>query len=96
MQEMIRGHVEMTQRLARLVAADERFEIVAPHPLNLVCLRLCDGDTDALIERANSTGQALFTRTVLDGAAALRFSIGTRTTEWKHVEAAWDLLRRLT
>jgi len=95
MQEMIRRHVDMTQRLAALVAADELFETVAPYPLNLVCLRLRDGDTDALIERANATGQALFTRTVLDGQVALRFSIGTKTTEWHHVESAWNLLRSL-
>ena len=37
-QEMIREHVRLTQMLADWVAADERFEIVAPHPLNLLCL----------------------------------------------------------
>ncbi len=37
-QAMIRRHVAMTQDLARLVGSDERFEIVAPHPLNLLCL----------------------------------------------------------
>ena len=95
MQEMINLHVELAQRLAELVGADERFEIVAPHPLNLVCLRLRDGNTDDLIERANATGEVLFTRTVLDGEVALRFSIGTRTTEWRHVEQAWQLLQRL-
>ena len=39
-QAMIRRHVELTQRLAAEVAADDRFEIVAPHPLNLLCIRL--------------------------------------------------------
>ncbi len=97
MQAMIRRHVELTQRLAATVRADERFEIVAPHPLNLLCLRLTAGDdaTDLLIERANATGTVLFTRTVLDGQSALRFSIGTRATEWRHVAAAWDLLQSL-
>jgi aromatic-L-amino-acid decarboxylase len=97
MQEMIRRHVELAQRLADLVGADDRFEIVAPHPLNLVCLRLRAGSaaTDHLIERANATGQVLFTRTVLDGEVVLRFSIGTRTTQWRHVEAAWQLLQTL-
>ena len=37
-QAMIRRHVELTQRLAALVQADERFEVVAPHPLNLLCI----------------------------------------------------------
>lgn len=94
---MIRGHVDMTQRLAALVAADDRFEIAAPHPLNLLCLRLRAGDTatDALVEAANATGDALFTRTVLDGRSALRISIGSATTRWRHVESAWRLLESL-
>ena len=46
--------------------------------------------TDALIEAANASGRALFTRTVLDGRSALRFSIGGRATQRDHVEAAWD------
>jgi aromatic-L-amino-acid decarboxylase len=49
--------------------------------------------TDALIQRANASGQALFTRTVLDGRSVLRISIGSRTTTREHVLAAWDLLR---
>jgi aromatic-L-amino-acid/L-tryptophan decarboxylase len=97
MRSMINHHVEMTQRLAALVAADERFEIVAPHPLNLLCIALRDGDvaTDGLIEAANATGEALFTRTVLDGRSALRISVGARTTEWHHVDSAWKLLQSL-
>ena len=48
--------------------------------------------TDSLIEQANAGGQALFTRTVLDGRSVLRVSIGSRTTTREHVLAAWDLL----
>jgi aromatic-L-amino-acid decarboxylase len=99
-QAMIRRHVELTQRLAELVAADDRFEAVAPHPLNLLVLRLtgddADARTDALIEAANATGRVLLTRTVLDGRVALRFSIGAAATEWRHVEAGWRLLQELT
>jgi aromatic-L-amino-acid decarboxylase len=91
-QAMIRSHVELTRELADLVAKDERFEIVAPHPLNLLCL--ATADTDALIEAANASGEALFTRTVLDGRPVLRVSIGSRTTTRSHVAAAWTLLNR--
>jgi aromatic-L-amino-acid decarboxylase len=89
--------VTLTQELATLVRGDDRFEIVAPHPLNLLCVRLVAGDgaTDDLIERANATGDVLFTRTVLDGRSVLRFSIGGRTTERRHVLAGWHLLREL-
>jgi aromatic-L-amino-acid decarboxylase len=101
-QEMIRRHVALTRELAEWVGDDARFEIVAPYPLNLLCLALraddpatADQATDALIEAANTTGDALFTRTVLDGRSVLRFSIGARTTERHHVEAAWQLLTTL-
>ena len=98
-QAMIRSHVALTQELAGWVAEDDRFVIVAPHPLNLMCVALnaddADAATDALIEAANATGEALFTRTVLDGRSVLRVSIGARSTERHHVESAWHLLQRL-
>jgi aromatic-L-amino-acid decarboxylase len=95
--EMIREHVRLTQLLGELVAADDRFEIVTPHPLNLLCLAVRDGDaaTDRLIEQANATGTVLFTRTVLDGRSVLRFSIGARATQERHVRAGWSLLQQL-
>jgi aromatic-L-amino-acid decarboxylase len=101
-QQMIRHHVALTQELAAWVARDDRFDIVAPHPLNLLCIALRGTDanagnagTDALIDAANASGAALFTRTVLDGRSVLRVSIGARSTERHHVEAAWRLLREL-
>jgi aromatic-L-amino-acid decarboxylase len=99
---MIRRHVELTGDLAARVAADDRFDIVAPHPLNLLCVAVRAADTatanrltDALIDAANASGEALFTRTVLDDRTALRISIGARSTERQHVDAAWDLLTTL-
>lgn len=96
-QAMIRSHVAMTQQLAEWVATDDRFEIVAPHPLNLLCLRLRAGDaaTEALIEYVNATHEVWFTRTVLEGHPVLRFCIGARTTTADDVEAAWRLLQRV-
>lgn len=95
--DMIREHVAVTQELASRVAEDPRFDILAPHPLNLLCLAHRDGDeaTDRLIERANDTRRVLFTRTVLDGRSALRFSIGARSTTRTHVGESWALLQSL-
>ncbi len=94
---MIRRHVGLATELAAWVDADDRFELAAPPALNLVCLRHTGGDgaTDDLVDAANATGAALFTRTVLDGRPALRFCIGGRTTQRRHVEAAWALLQTL-
>jgi len=93
-QEMIRRHVSLTQELDAWVAADPRFVRAAPTALNLVCLRHVDGDaaTDALIAAANVSGEALFTRTVLDGRSVLRFCVGNRHTQRHHVKAGWALL----
>jgi aromatic-L-amino-acid decarboxylase len=91
--ERIRRDVMLAQELAGWVAGDDRFEVVAPHPLSLVCLRVVgesDGPTDALIESINATGRHHVTRTVLDGRSVLRVSIGARTTERRHVEALWS------
>jgi aromatic-L-amino-acid decarboxylase len=92
----IRGHVQLAQRFAALVAADERFEIVAPHPLALVTFRLRAGDDEtlALMRRVNESGQAYLTHTSVNGQAALRLAIGSPLTEQRHVDAVWELLSR--
>ena len=96
-QAMIERHVALTQELAEWVAADRRFRILAPHPLNLLCIALRDGNeaTDILIERVNATRQAYFTRTVVDQTSAMRWSIGSRLTERRHVLETWELVRSL-
>jgi aromatic-L-amino-acid/L-tryptophan decarboxylase len=92
----IRGHVQLAQRFAGHVAADERFEIVAPHPLALVTFRLRAGDeaTLALMHRVNSSGAAYLTHTSVNGRTALRLAIGSPLTEERHVDAVWELLSR--
>jgi aromatic-L-amino-acid decarboxylase len=92
----IRGHVQLAQRFAGLVATDERFEIVAPHPLALVTFRLRAGDDEtlALMHRVNGSGKAYLTHTSVDGRTALRLAIGSPLTEQRHVDAVWELLSR--
>jgi aromatic-L-amino-acid decarboxylase len=95
--DMVRRHVDIMQRLVERIVADDRFEILAPTRLNMLCVALRAGDeaTDELIERVNGSGRALFTRTVLDGRSALRFCVGSRATTAEHVDAAWRLLGAL-
>jgi aromatic-L-amino-acid decarboxylase len=94
--ERIRRDVSLTHELGTWVADDDRFEIVAPHPLNLLCVRVIADDdepTDDLIARINNEGESHVTRTVLDGRSVMRVSIGARTTERRHVEAFWHSLQ---
>lgn len=96
LQAHIRKHVALAQQLASWIAADERFELLAPHPLALVTFRLRAGDdaTRALMERVNASGEMYLTHTSVNGQTALRFAIGAPATELRHVEDAWHLLSR--
>jgi aromatic-L-amino-acid decarboxylase len=91
----IREHLALAQEFASWVAADERFELMAPHPLSLVTFRLRAGDdaTRALMERVNASGELYLTHTAVNGKIALRFAIGSPQTQRRHVEAAWATLR---
>ena len=97
LRQHIRGHVELAQHFAELLAADDRFEILAPHPLSLVTFALRSGDapTREVMERANASGELFLTHTVVGGRVALRLAIGAPSTQLRHVDAAWHLLSRL-
>jgi aromatic-L-amino-acid decarboxylase len=93
----IRGHVAAAQEFAGWVREDERFEVVAPHPLSLVCFRL-RGPDDAnqiLLDRLNASGRLYLTHTRVNGALTLRLAIGGTYTERRHVVAAWAAIREL-
>jgi aromatic-L-amino-acid decarboxylase len=98
LREHVRLGVALAREFASWVAADERFELVAPHPLALVTFRLRAGDdaTRALLERVNASGEMYLTHTSVNGAVALRMAIGATLTERRHVEAAWRLLSAST
>jgi aromatic-L-amino-acid/L-tryptophan decarboxylase len=94
LRDHIRGHVALAQEFASWVRADDRFEIVAPHPLALVTFRLRAGDdaTRALMDRVNTSGEMYLTHAIVNGQVALRLAIGATLTERRHVQAAWALL----
>ena len=91
----IRQHIALAQEFASWVKADSRFELLAPHPLNLVCFRLKSGDeaSERLLKRLNASGEMFVSHTKLDGKYAIRFCVGQARTERRHVEAAWTAMR---
>jgi aromatic-L-amino-acid decarboxylase len=91
----IRKHVSLAQEFASWVAADDRFEVVAPHPLALVTFRLRAGDeaTRLVLDSVNNSGQVYLTHTLVNGQVAIRMAIGSVLTERQHVEAAWKAIR---
>jgi aromatic-L-amino-acid decarboxylase len=97
LREHIRTGVGLAKELASWAGADPRFEVVAPHPLALVCLRLVAGDetSEALLTAVNESGEAYLSHTRVNGRYVLRVSIGATFTQRRHVEALWALLQRL-
>jgi aromatic-L-amino-acid decarboxylase len=91
----VRGHIALAQEFASWVAADERFELAAPHPFGLVCFRHTGGDAvnEALVERVNASGRLFLTHTRLDGRYTIRMAIGAPGTRKEHVAGAWETIR---
>jgi aromatic-L-amino-acid decarboxylase len=67
LQAHIRRTVALAQRFENLVRADERFEIVAPRTVNLVCFRVKGSDdlNRRLVNAVNATGKAFLIHTVV-------------------------------
>ena len=77
--------------------------MLAPVSLQTVCVRHepsglegeeLDKHTLDWVERVNRSGGAYLTPAILDGRWMVRVSIGGITTERRHVEALWTLMRR--
>jgi aromatic-L-amino-acid decarboxylase len=91
----VRRHVEMAQEFAAWVEQDDRFELAAPAPLNLVCFRHRGGDmiNRRLLDRLNQSGDLYLTHTRLNDRLTLRLCVGQTHTQSHHVVRAWKLIR---
>jgi aromatic-L-amino-acid decarboxylase len=91
----VRSAVALAADFAAKVRADDRFEVVTPHPFSLVCFRLRGGDPPnaELLRRVNDSGRVYLTHTRVRGDLVLRLAVGSPYTRDHHVAAAWDLIR---
>ncbi len=82
MAEVIESHCDMAGGFARRLAADGRFEIVAPIEFSLVCFRYrgSDDENRALLEAINSSGRAFLSHTVIEDRYVLRMAVGNWQT----------------
>jgi aromatic-L-amino-acid decarboxylase len=101
----LRRDLENACWLADQVRSAPGWRVVAPAPLQTVCVRHeppgpalpgddLDRHTLGWAERVNRSGQAYLTPAVLDGRWMVRVSVGAEPTERRHVEALWALMRR--
>jgi aromatic-L-amino-acid/L-tryptophan decarboxylase len=91
-----REHIRLAQVFADWVDADPDWELVAPQRFSLVVFRKhgSDEENEALLERANRSGEIFLSHTKLDGRYVLRLAIGNARTTEADVRRAWEVLTR--
>jgi aromatic-L-amino-acid decarboxylase len=101
----IREHVRLGEMVERFIKYDDRFELVVPRSLALVCFRVAGPDdlTKRVIDRVNATGKAFLSHAAWPGAGPqgggkprpiARLAIGGVATGEEHVRGVWDLIVR--
>lgn len=103
-QAHVRRDLDNAQWLKAQIEAEPGWELLAPVPLQTLCLRhIPKGMTDeaalnrhnqALVEKINAGGNFYLTSAQLKGQQIVRVSIGAEATERSHVEKLWALLKK--
>jgi aromatic-L-amino-acid decarboxylase len=102
-QQHIRRDLANAQWLKQQVEAAPGWELLAPVPLQTLCLRhvpeALAGDEAslaahnlAIATHINQGGRYYLTPAVLKGRQMIRVSIGSTSTERRHVEGLWEEL----
>jgi aromatic-L-amino-acid/L-tryptophan decarboxylase len=105
LQAMLRRHIDLTGELAGWIQAEPDFTLASPPSLALLSFRYRPagvGDEAALdalnaelLSRINDDGRIYLTQNRVRGRYAIRFSIGQTTTERRHVEEGWAVVREI-
>jgi len=103
LQTRLRRDIANAQWLAEQVRSAPNWRVLAPVPLQTVCVRheppgrggqALDEHTQAWVERVNRSGRAYLTPAVLEGRWMVRVSVGAISTERAHVASLWALMRQ--
>ena len=102
LQARLRRDIANAAWLAGEVSRTPNWKVIAPVPLQTVCVvheppeltgDALDAHTRDWAERVNASGAAYLTPAVLAGRWMVRVSVGSITTERADVEAAWNAMR---
>ena len=102
LQARIRRDLDNAQWLAAAVTAADEWTLLAPVPLQTLCVRHeppglttteLDRHTRDWVDRINQSGAAYLTPALLDDRWMVRVSIGAEPTERTHVEALWRVMQ---
>jgi len=89
-----REHIRLARLFAGWVEESAGWELAAPLRFSLVCFRRdgTDEENEAILERANRSGEIFLSHTRLDGRYVLRLAIGNARTTEADVRRAWEVL----
>jgi len=102
LQTRLRRDLSNAQWLANEVSQTNDWRVLAPVPLQTVCVRhepaglqgdQLDAHTLQWCESINRSGSAYLTPALLDGRWMVRVSVGAEATERSHVEELWKIMR---
>jgi aromatic-L-amino-acid/L-tryptophan decarboxylase len=101
--QRLREHIALAQEFAGWVRAHPSWQVLAPHPLSVVCFRYAPPGFDetalealnaAIMHAVNATGELFLSHTKIDGRYAIRLAIGNLRTRRDDVAHAWSVLKR--
>ena len=102
LQARLRRDIANAKWLEAQVRATPDWSVLAPVPLQTVCVRhepagvtgdALDAHTRAWVDRVNQSGVAYLTPATLDGRWMCRVSVGAIQTERAHVENVWRAMQ---
>jgi len=103
LQARLRRDINNAEWLEQQIKAMPGWKVLAPVPLQTLCVRhepgwlsdeALDAHTQAWAARVNQSGAAYLTPALLDGRWMVRVSIGAEQTERVHVEQLWALMQQ--
>lgn len=102
--EKVRKHIELAHWLEEEIRKRDDFELLAPVNFSTVCFRyLPEGITgeeeinhlnQKLLQSLNASGKLYMTHTKAGGKYTLRMVIAQTNVEKRHVEEAWERIRK--
>jgi aromatic-L-amino-acid decarboxylase len=105
LKDKICHHIKLANDFEDLIIESDRFEMITPRTLNLVCFRFKpngihdESEINTLNERLlnmiNSTGKAYLTHTKLNGKYTLRVVIGQTNVSEKNVQELWEVINNI-
>ena len=106
LRKKIEYHLELAENFKQTVENSDNFELMAPVPLNTICLRYHPPGFDdeqklnelnaKLLARSQESGGFFLTHTKLDGKFVIRVVLGNTNVDERHAEAVWDHLNELS